>query len=327
MLGPLLDRIEVINVPAYLPVEKMNIAKNYLIPKFEQEYGFNEGHQSHEKIQITDASIIEMINQYCGYEAGVRNLRKCIDRVFRKIVAKLERQKLLPSEVDAATPGHLEHTEETLKEYQVNTKNLSRFLDVSPTDDTYYQGINKQLPTGSSNGLAYVDDGYGAMLKIQFVKREYGKFKPSDDKEAEGVVTHTGRLGDVMKESLDVVKIAVFNYIQEHKLNETFDKEAYHLHVPMGATPKDGPSAGTSLFAALMSIATNTPVAANLAMTGEITTLGEVISIGGVREKLTACKNHQVSRVILPLSNKKNVSKLPLEFMRGFTVFYVTNID
>ena len=96
-----------------------------------------------------------------------------------------------------------------------------------------------------------------------------------------------------MKESLDVVKVAVFNYIQEHKhLDSKFNKEDYHLHVPQGATPKDGPSAGTSLFAGLMSIALNKPVGANLAMTGEITTLGEVISIGGVREKLTACKNH-----------------------------------
>jgi ATP-dependent Lon protease len=130
-----------------------------------------------------------------------------------------------------------------------------------------------------------------------------------------------------MKESLDVVKIAVFNYIQERKLNEHFDREAYHLHVPMGATPKDGPSAGTSIFAALMSITTGQPVAGNLAMTGEITTLGEVISIGGVREKLTACKNHQISRVVLPLSNKKNVNKLPEEFKKGFTIFYVKNID
>jgi len=201
---------------------------------------------------------------------------------------------------------------------------------VSPTDDTYYKGINKQLPTGSSNGLAYVDDGYGAVLKIQFVKKEYGRFKKTEDDEekgAEGGVTHTGRLGDVMKESLDVVKIAVFNYIEEHKLNDKFDKEAYHLHVPMGATPKDGPSAGTSIFAALMSIATNKPVAANLAMTGEITTLGEVIAIGGVREKLTACKNHRISRVVLPLSNKKNVKKLPDEFKKGFTIFYVNNIE
>jgi len=95
----------------------------------------------------------------------------------------------------------------------------------------------------------------------------------------------------------------------------------------MGATPKDGPSAGTSLFAALTSVATNQPVAGNLAMTGEITTLGEVISIGGVREKLTACKNHNITRVILPLSNKKNVKKITDEFKRGFTIFYVTNID
>ena len=94
----------------------------------------------------------------------------------------------------------------------------------------------------------------------------------------------------------------------------------------MGATPKDGPSAGTSLFSALMSIALDKPVAGNLAMTGEITTLGEVISIGGVREKLTACKNHRITRVILPLSNKKHVKKLPEEFKKGFTIFYVTNI-
>lgn len=173
----------------------------------------------------------------------------------------------------------------------MNTKNLERFLDVAPTDDNYYIGINKQLPCGSSNGLAYVDDGYGAVLKIQFVKKIYGKYT-DDDKKNEGSLTHTGRLGEVMKESLDVVKIAVFNYIQDNKLNENFDKEAYHLHVPMGSTPKDGPSAGTSLFAALSSIATGRPLGANLAMTGEITTLGEVISIGGVREKLTACKNH-----------------------------------
>ena len=95
----------------------------------------------------------------------------------------------------------------------------------------------------------------------------------------------------------------------------------------MGATPKDGPSAGTSLFAALMSIAINKPIAENLAMTGEISTLGEVISIGGVREKLTACKNHQITRVVLPYNNRKNVKKLPDEFKKGFTIFYVTNIE
>lgn len=95
----------------------------------------------------------------------------------------------------------------------------------------------------------------------------------------------------------------------------------------MGAIPKDGPSAGVSLFAALVSIAINKPVIASIAMTGEITTLGEVISIGGVREKLTACKNHQINKVILPLSNKKNVTKLPDEFKRGFTIFYVKDIS
>jgi len=130
-----------------------------------------------------------------------------------------------------------------------------------------------------------------------------------------------------MKESLDVVKIAAFNYAKQNGLSDKWESEKFHLHVPQGAIPKDGPSAGTSIFSALMSIMTNQPVAENLAMTGEITTLGEVISIGGVREKLTACKNHQVTRVILPKSNKKHVHKLPSEFKKGFTIFYVSNVD
>ena len=248
---------------------------------------------------------MQIVNQYCVAEAGVRQLRKCIDRVFRKIVTKLEMQPTevkIPSagesEDEAAGVGHRWYGEigSSIKEYQVNTQNLERFLDVAPTDDYYYNGVNKQLPLGTSNGLAYVDDGFGAVLKIQFVKKIFGKYRMKEQYEErqqrEGSLTHTGRLGDIMKESLEVAKIAVFNYVEEKKLNDSFDKEAYHLHIPMGATPKDGPSAGTSLFVALASIATGKPVSANLAMTGELTTLGEVISIGGVREKLTACKNH-----------------------------------
>jgi ATP-dependent Lon protease len=129
-----------------------------------------------------------------------------------------------------------------------------------------------------------------------------------------------------MQESTQVVKIAAFNFLEKEGLCKDFESENYHLHVPMGATPKDGPSAGTSLFASLMSSALSRPVSANLAMTGEITTLGEVISIGGVREKLTACKNHNITRVVLPYSNKKNVKKLPDEFKLGFTIYYVKNI-
>jgi len=169
------------------------------------------------------------------------------------------------------------------------------------------------------------------VLKIQFVRKEYGKKEEKKEEEGgfgqNGNLTHTGRLGDVMKESVEVVKIAVFNFLANKSFSKNFDKNNYHLHVPMGAIPKDGPSAGISLFVALVSIAIQKPVLKNLALTGELTTLGEVISIGGVREKLTACKNHQISRVILPLSNKKHVAQLPEEFKRGFTIFYVKNID
>ncbi len=160
-----------------------------------------------------------MINHYCGFEAGVRNLRKCIDRVFRKIVAKLENQKDIQEEFatqDISEEPKIETEIETeLKEYQVNTKNLEIFLDIPSTDDHYYQDINQQLPVGCSNGLAYVDAGYGAVLKIQFVRKLFAAQKKESESASVGTLTHTGRLGDVMKESVEGVKIAVFNFLKK----------------------------------------------------------------------------------------------------------------
>lgn len=166
------------------------------------------------------------------------------------------------------------------------------------------------------------------MLKIQFVRKEYVNLhkKEKEEEAAKGQFSHTGRLGETMKESVEVVKIAVFNFLALEFPKTNFEKDSYHLHIPQGAIPKDGPSAGTSTFAALVSIALREPVIGNIALTGEITTLGEVISIGGVREKLTACKNHGITRVILPESNQKHIKKLPEEFRRGFTIFYVRNV-
>lgn len=154
MLGPLIDRIEVINVPAYLPIEKLNIAKQYLLPMLKQEYGFFEAEngQQRETITFTDAALMEMINNYTNHEAGVRNLKKGVDKVFRKIVAKIEA-------TSAAQAFDFSN-------YQVNTKNLDRFLDNNSSDDTFYKDLNKELPVGSVNGLAYVNDGYGSVLKI-----------------------------------------------------------------------------------------------------------------------------------------------------------------
>lgn len=198
MLGPLIDRIEVIHVPAYLPIEKLNIAKQYLIPQLEKEYNFfcendttvnamasaepvaapvaapvtttEKKSKSKAKVQpetqvvksipservsFTDASIMDIINHYCHYEAGVRNLKKALDRVFRKIVTKLEGSS---SKTEAEVHSEVE--------YQINTKNVEKFLDVPPTDDAYFANLNKTLPIGSANGLAYVNDGYGTLMKI-----------------------------------------------------------------------------------------------------------------------------------------------------------------
>jgi endopeptidase La len=344
MLQPLIDRIEVIEVPPYLPTEKLSIAKKYLIPKFRDEYGFDK---SKEDITFTNAAIAKIIRNYCGYEAGVRNLRKCIDRVFRKVVTKIDARdtqaervrKLLedsqPPKEESATEEIEEGSEVEVEgeaadidpnvvlegnevdRYQINSYNLERFLDVPNTDDYYYNKINETLPVGCANGLAYIDSGYGAVLKIQFVK----KVNPKDKEEL--IISQTGRLGEVMKESLDVVQVATFNYLGE----ETKTKGSYHLHVPHGAVPKDGPSAGVALFCSLISIIQNKPLNPDLAMTGEITTLGEVVSIGGVREKLTACKNHNITHVILPYSNKKDFEKLPKDFKEGFEIYFIKNID
>ena len=344
MLQPLLDRIEVIEVPPYLPTEKLAIAKKYLIPKFRDEYAFEK---NKEEITFTNSSIAAIIRNYCGYEAGVRNLRKCIDRVFRKIVSKIdareykieEENKLIEKTTKTSKEDHsvIEQEdeaadinptaiieEEGLIRYQVNSENLEKFLDAPRTDDYYYENINKTLPIGSANGLAYVDAGYGSVLKIQFVKKF--QFKANEDKEKEKeikfTVSQTGRLGDVMKESLDVVQVATLNYLGD----EIEGKNSFHLHVPHGAIPKDGPSAGVALFCSLTSIIRNKPLNSNLAMTGEITTLGEVVAIGGVREKLTACKNHNITQVILPFSNKKDFERLPADFKEGFEIYFVKNI-
>ena len=160
------------------------------------------------------------------------------------------------------------------------------------------------------------------MLKIQFVRNVF-------DTKNKGELSSTGRLGETMKESVEIVKIAVFNYAltELQMAPEALESYSYHLHVPHGAIPKDGPSAGTSIFAALMSLLINKPVRQNLALTGEISTLGEVITIGGVREKLTACKNHGISQVVLPFSNRQDFEKLPAEFKSGFSVFFVKSVS
>ncbi|CAI2378439.1 unnamed protein product [Moneuplotes crassus] len=343
MLQPLLDRIEVIEVPPYLPTEKLSIAKKYLIPNFRKEYGFVE---EKEEISFTNAAIAKVIKDYCGFEAGVRNLRKCIDRVFRKVVAKIderdskletEKKLLEATETEATVEDGLEEDgaadidptaiidkELTTAQYQIHSENLEKFLDVSRNDDYYYRDINKTLPVGCANGLAYIDSGYGSVLKIQFVKKFPLKKKKKDEEdEIEFVVSQTGRLGEVMKESLDVVQVATLNYLGD----EVEGKNEFHLHVPQGAIPKDGPSAGVALFCSLASIIRNKSLNPNLAMTGEITTLGEVVAIGGVREKLTACKNHNITQVMLPYSNKKDFEKLPDDFKEGFEIFFVKNIE
>ena len=174
----------------------------------------------------------------------------------------------------------------------ISTQNLEQFLDFPSTDDHYYKNLNQELPIGCANGLAYLDEGYGSVLKIQFVEKAFMQTESSsEDSKNEGAaisdkVSFTGRLGETMRESVEVVKIAVFNFLKKNPQLNNNDynpsKSHFHLHVPQGAIPKDGPSAGVSLFVALTSIAISRPVIANIALTGEISTLGEVISIGGV---------------------------------------------
>jgi ATP-dependent Lon protease len=284
----LLDRMEVIRLSGYTEDEKTNIAQRYLLPKQIKNNGLKE-----EEISITEAAIRDIIRYYTR-EAGVRSLEREVSKVCRKVV-----KMLLLKKQD--------------KKVVVNPKNIDKFLGVRRYD---YGMAEKENQVGQVVGLAWTEVG-GDLLTIEAVSIP-GK----------GGIIRTGTLGDVMKESIEAARTVVRSRANRLGIkNDVFEKSDIHIHVPEGATPKDGPSAGIAMTTALVSIFTGIPVRADVAMTGEITLRGEVLPIGGLKEKLLAAHRGGIKTVLIPEENVKDLAEIPDNVKNKLEIVPVRWID
>lgn len=285
--GPLLDRMEVIHVSSYTEEEKFEIARRYLVGRKFKDNGLKEG-----EVEISDDGLTEIIRGYTK-EAGVRNLEREISKVFRKVVRKLLSSK---------------------KSNLIITKeNVSDFLGVRRFRDSEIEDENK---VGRVNGLAWTSVG-GELLTIE------AAIVPGKGKQL-----YTGKLGDVMQESIQAAMTVVRSRAVTWGIEPDFyQNKDIHIHVPEGATPKDGPSAGVGMCTAMVSALTGIAVKSDLAMTGEITLRGEVLPIGGLKEKLLAALRAGVKTVLIPHDNEKDLQDMPETVLNGLKVIPVRWVD
>jgi ATP-dependent Lon protease len=279
----LMDRMEIIELPGYTENEKLNIAKKYLIPRQFSEHGMKKTH-----LKISDEAVIEIIRSYTA-EAGVRNLERNIAAVCRSVAAEIAKGVRHSATI---TKAHL-------------------FKILGPVRHLPELAMRTAVP-GVATGLAYTPFG-GEILFVE-----------SASMPGKGELILTGQIGDVMKESAQ----AAFSIVKENaeKLQispSSFGKHDFHIHVPAGAVPKDGPSAGVAMFCSLISLLTQTPVKPEIAMTGEITLKGLVLPIGGLKEKILAAKRAGIKTVILPSRNKKDMVEVPAEAKKGMKFIFV----
>jgi ATP-dependent Lon protease len=283
--APLRDRMEVIRLSGYTEDEKLNIAKKHLVPKQRKDHGVTA-----KEFSINDEAILELIRKYT-FEAGVRNLNREIASLARKVVKKIVSKKST--------------------KININNSNLHRLAGV----EKFSYGIaKKENQIGVTTGLAYTNFG-GDLLDIEAVK-----FAGS------GKIQITGKLGDVMTESAKTALSYVRSIADELKIPaKEFNKYDFHIHVPEGATPKDGPSAGIAICCALVSAITSLPVNKDIAMTGEITLTGRALAIGGLKEKLLAAMRGGIKKVLIPDANKKDLEDVPKEVKKSLTITTVSN--
>ena len=270
--GPLLDRMEVIRIPGYTEDEKLNIALKYLVLKQTKENGLKDS-----EISITESAVREIIQRYTR-EAGVRGLEREISKICRKVVKDI---LLKPNS----------------KKVTVNAKNIEKYLGVKRFR---FGSAEEKDRVGQVTGLAWTEVG-GELLTIE-----------SAIVDGKGKFIYTGSLGDVMKESIQAALTVVRSRAKVLGIQPDFnEKQDIHIHVPEGATPKDGPSAGVAMCTALVSALTGIPVKAEVAMTGEITLRGEVLPIGGLKEKLLAAHRGGITTIIIPQENEKDLTEIP----------------
>ena len=287
IIPPLLDRMEVIRIPGYTEDEKINIADNYLLVKQLKDNGVKDG-----ELNLAKGTIKEIIRSYTK-EAGVRNLEREISKLARKTVKEIV----------------------TGKETKVNIdeKNISQFLGIKKYTFGELETENK---VGVATGLAWTEFG-GEILKIESVHMA-GK----------GKMQITGKLGEVMQESIKAAKSYVRSKSLEYGIiPPIFEKKDFHIHVPEGATPKDGPSAGIAMVTSIVSTITNVPIRKDLAMTGEVTLTGQVLAIGGLKEKLLAAHRAGIKEVLLPKDNEKDLKDVPEKVKEDIKLTIVSNVD
>ncbi|HCG5520492.1 TPA: endopeptidase La [Vibrio parahaemolyticus] len=286
--GPLLDRMEVIRLSGYTEDEKLNIAKRHLVEKQVQRNGLKPN-----EIVIEDSAIIGIIRYYTR-EAGVRGLEREISKICRKAVKNI----LLDKDIKSVT---------------VTMDNLKEYLGVQRYD---YGKADESNRIGQVTGLAWTEVG-GDLLTIE-----------TQSMPGKGKLTQTGSLGDVMQESIQAAMTVVRSRADKLGINSDFyEKKDIHVHVPEGATPKDGPSAGTAMCTALVSALTGNPVKAEVAMTGEITLRGEVLPIGGLKEKLLAAHRGGIKTVLIPKDNERDLEEIPENVIADLQVIPVRWID
>ncbi|XP_042272022.1 lon protease homolog, mitochondrial [Thunnus maccoyii] len=288
---PLRDRMEMINVSGYVAQEKLAIAERYLVPQLRSLCGLTE-----EKASISSEALSLLIRQYCR-ESGVRNLQKQVEKVFRKVAFSIVSGKQTTVSVSP----------DNLQDYVGKPLfTVDRMYDVTPP--------------GVVMGLAWTALGGSTLFIETSLRRPPGGADPK----GEGSLEVTGQLGDVMKESAKIASTFARAFLMTQQPENHFLVNSHlHLHVPEGATPKDGPSAGCTIVTALLSLATNQPVRQNVAMTGEVSLTGKILPVGGIKEKTIAARRAGVTCIILPSENRKDFSDLPDYITQGLEVHFV----
>jgi ATP-dependent Lon protease len=300
--GPLLDRMEVIRIPGYTEDEKLNIAERYLLPKQIKANGLKP-----DELAVGEDAIREIVRYYTR-ESGVRNLEREISKICRKVVKELALAGPKPVKSASARKGKARSAAT-----KVTATNIDQFLGVRRYD---YGRAEEQAEIGLVTGLAWTEVG-GDLLQIE------ASLVPG-----KGSLMHTGQLGDVMQESIKAALSVVRARAERLGLDPDFhQKYDIHVHVPEGATPKDGPSAGIAMCTALVSVLAKVPVKADVAMTGEITLRGRVLPIGGLKEKLLAALRGGIRTVIIPEENKKDLADIPSNVTQGLDIIPVRWID
>jgi len=286
--GPLRDRMEVIRIEGYTEEEKLHIAERYLLPKQIQTHGLKA-----EQLRFSEAAVREILRRYTR-EAGVRNLERELASICRKIAREVVKSGSENS-------------------YQIGAQQVRKYLGVP----RYSFGVKEsEHRVGLANGLAWTEVG-GELLTVEATVMP-----------GQGKLTVTGKLGEVMRESAQ----AALSYVRARWAELGLDKDFYskidiHIHVPEGAIPKDGPSAGITMATALVSALTGRCIDQNLAMTGEITLRGRILAIGGLKEKLLAAKRAGITRVLIPKENEKHLEEVPAGVRRSLSILPVAHMD